>query len=53
MPGYVTRFGSLASYDKGGIEVIDDDPRHYVFSNMFEVAHSSGRPLTSAATAPA
>jgi hypothetical protein len=38
MPGYVTRFGSLASYTKGGIEVIDDEPRHYVFSNMFEVA---------------
>ena len=38
MSAYVTRFGSLASYDKGGIEVIDDDPKHYVFSNMFEVA---------------
>ena len=38
MTTYVTRFGSLASYDKGGIEVIDDDPKHYVFSNMFEVA---------------
>jgi len=35
---YVTRFGSLASYDKGGVEIIDDDPRHYAFSNVFEVA---------------
>jgi hypothetical protein len=43
MTAYVTRFGSLASYDKGGIEVIDDDPKHYVFSNVFEVA-SHARP---------
>jgi hypothetical protein len=35
---YVTRFGSLASYDKGGVEIINDDPRHYAFSNVFEVA---------------
>jgi hypothetical protein len=38
MTTYVTRFGSLANYQKGGIEIIDDDPKHYVFSNMFEVA---------------
>lgn len=38
MSNYVTRFGSLAAYDKGGIEVIDDDPKHYAFSNLFEVA---------------
>ena len=43
MTAYVTRFGSLASYDKGGIEVIDDDPKHYAFSNVFEVA-SHARP---------
>jgi hypothetical protein len=35
---YVTKFGSLDSYDKGGVEIIDDDPRHYAFSNVFEVA---------------
>jgi len=35
---YVTRFGSLESYDKGGVEIINDDPRHYAFSNVFEVA---------------
>lgn len=35
---YDTIFGSLGAYDKGGVEVVDDDPRHYVFSNMFEVA---------------
>lgn len=38
MPTYVTRFGSLTGFEKGGVDVIDDDPRHYVFSNMFEVA---------------
>ncbi|MBI1736528.1 MAG: hydroxyquinol 1,2-dioxygenase [Candidatus Rokubacteria bacterium] len=36
-----TRFGSLQHYVKGGVEVIDDDPRNYVFSNLFEVAARS------------
>jgi hypothetical protein len=35
---YVTRFGSLDNYEKGGVEIINDDPRHYAFSNIFEVA---------------
>jgi hypothetical protein len=38
---YTTRFGSLLDYDKGGVEVIDDDPKHYAFSNIFEVASTS------------
>jgi hypothetical protein len=38
---YVTRFGSLPDYDKGGVDAIDDDPGHYAFSNIFEVAGSS------------
>lgn len=38
MSRFVTRFGSLASYQKGRVEVVDDDPRHYAFSNMFQVA---------------
>ena len=33
-----TRFGSLAHYEKGGVLVINDDPRNYAFSNIFEVA---------------
>jgi hypothetical protein len=33
-----TRFGSLDNYEKGGVQVISDDPRNYVFSNIFEVA---------------
>jgi hypothetical protein len=35
---FATKFGSLAAFEKGRVEVIDDDPRHYAFSNMFEVA---------------
>src|SRR5215469_5099616 len=35
---YTTRFGSLANYEKGGVEIINDDPRHYALSNVFEVA---------------
>lgn len=38
---YETRFGSLDDYDKGGVEIIDDNPKNYVFSNMFEVAATS------------
>jgi len=36
-----TKFGSLESYVKGGIEIVDGDPKHYAFSNMFEVANRS------------
>jgi hypothetical protein len=38
---HVTRFGSLKHYEKGGVEVINDDARNYVFSNVFEVASRS------------
>jgi hypothetical protein len=38
---FQTRFGSLADFQKGGVEVIDDNPRHYVFSNVFDVASRS------------
>jgi hypothetical protein len=33
-----TVFGSLHNYQKGGVEIINDDARNYVFSNVFEVA---------------
>ncbi|MGH6989326.1 MAG: hydroxyquinol 1,2-dioxygenase [Stellaceae bacterium] len=36
-----TVFGSLANYQKGGVAIINDDPRNYVFSNVFEVAEKS------------
>jgi hypothetical protein len=35
---YTTKFGSLTAYEKGGVELIADDARHYAFSNVFEVA---------------
>jgi hypothetical protein len=38
---YTTKFGSMAAYDKGGVELIADDARHYAFSNVFEVASQS------------
>src|SRR6266508_6171354 len=38
---YTTVFGSLDGYHKGTIEVIDDDPKRYAFSNVFEVAGMS------------
>jgi hypothetical protein len=37
---YVTKIGSLKTYDKGVIEV-KDDLRHYLFSNIFEVANGA------------
>lgn len=35
---YVTKFGALFEFHKGGVELIADDARHYAFSNVFEVA---------------
>ena len=45
-----TVFGSLNSYQKGGIQIIKDDPRNYVFSNVFEVA-AKARPYERTAVA--
>jgi hypothetical protein len=45
---FETKFGSLEGYEKGAVEVIDDDPRHYAFSNVFEVA-SRSRPYEKVA----
>jgi len=41
MSEYQTRFGSLVDYEKGGVTIINDDPKNYVFSNVFEVAEIS------------
>lgn len=38
MSEYTTVFGAIDAYEKGGVSIIDDDPRNYLFSNMFEVA---------------
>lgn len=35
---YTTSFGSLDDYTKGGVDVINDDPKFYAFSNVYEVA---------------
>ena len=50
MTAYVTRFGSLESYDKGTVLIVDDDPKHYAFSNVFEVA-SHAKPWNTIAVA--
>ncbi len=41
MSEFKTVFGSLENYEKGHIEIIDDDPKAYAFSNIFEVANQS------------
>ena len=40
---YETKFGSLDRFEKGQVQAIDDDVRHYAFSNCFEIA-SKARP---------
>ena len=35
---YHTQFGSLDHFEKGQVQAIDDDVRHYAFSNCFEIA---------------
>jgi hypothetical protein len=41
MSDYTTVFGSIDAYEKGGVNVIADSPKNYLFSNMFEVAATS------------
>jgi hypothetical protein len=48
MTTYTTVFGSLDNYTKGAIDIIDDDPKRYAFSNVFEVA-STARPYEKVA----
>jgi hypothetical protein len=50
MTAYHTAFGSLNSYEKGTIEIINDNPKYYVFSNVFEVA-SKAKPYEKTAVA--
>lgn len=40
-PTYHTRFGSLDQFEKGGVQIIDDDVKHYAFSNCFDIASKS------------
>jgi hypothetical protein len=41
MTAYETKFGSLESYARGRVVVVDDDPRNYAFSNVYEVAKNA------------
>jgi hypothetical protein len=41
MAEYATRFGALGDFHKGHVDVIDDDPKNYAFSNVYEVASRS------------
>jgi hypothetical protein len=41
MSEFQTVFGSLNDYTKGELKIINDDPKHYVFSNIFDVAAKS------------
>jgi hypothetical protein len=45
-----TTFGALSSYEKGHLEIINDNPKYYVFSNVFEVA-SKSKPYEKVAVA--
>jgi len=38
---YETKFGSLKNFEKGRVEPIADDAKHYVFSNCFDIANKS------------
>jgi hypothetical protein len=38
---YATKFGSLDSYEKGSVHVINDNVKNYAFSNCFEIASKS------------
>lgn len=40
---YTTRFGSLDQFEKGQVQIIDDDVKNYAFSNCFDIA-SRARP---------
>jgi hypothetical protein len=41
MREFHTAFGSLSDYTKGELEIINDDPKNYAFSNVFDVAAKS------------
>ncbi|HUF59810.1 MAG TPA: hydroxyquinol 1,2-dioxygenase [Actinomycetota bacterium] len=50
MTDHPTVFGSIDAFEKGTMEVIDDDPKRYTYSNMFEVA-SISKPYEKVAVA--
>lgn len=38
---YKTVFASIDDYRKGGVQCLNEDPKRYVFSNIYEVAASN------------
>jgi hypothetical protein len=50
MSQYTTVFGSLDKFEKGTLSIINDSPKSYCFSNVFEVA-SKARPYEKTAVA--
>lgn len=50
MSQYTTVFGSLNRYEKGKLSIIDDNPKYYCYSNVFEVA-SKAKPWEKVAVA--
>lgn len=38
---YKTVFASIDNYRKGGVQCLNEDPKRYVFSNLYEVAATS------------
>jgi hypothetical protein len=50
MGRYTTVTGSLDKFERGRLTIIDDDPKHYCYSNVFEVA-SKARPYDKIAVA--
>ena len=38
---YETVFGSLEKYEKGRVEVINDNAKNYAFSNVFEICNTA------------
>ena len=41
MSEYTTVLGAMDNYEKGEIEIINDNPKYYTFSNIFDVANQS------------
>src|SRR5438874_13205992 len=50
MGNFTTVTGSLEKFERGHLAIIDDDPKHYCYSNVFEVA-SKSRPYDKIAVA--
>jgi hypothetical protein len=50
MGRYTTVVGSLEKFEKGRLSVIDGDPKHYCYSNVFDVA-SKSKPYEKVAVA--